>query len=189
MAGETTKTTNLTNRREGLLRRNRGVSGILRTGQDTHSFAAVTELETADAKIFEIPIPSNAIILDVASFHDDMETDGTPTLVVDIGLAAGAAYTSVTSGVATHHARDDIIDADLLVDGATGFQAAVTAFTSLTPDSDTWGAEDRLKEVWQLLGYDEDPHTTFNIVLVSATAATGLSAAADCTLKVEYLVD
>jgi hypothetical protein len=156
---------------------------------DTHQFAAATELEAADNLIMDLPIPSNAIILDVSSFHDDLDTDGSPTLVVDIGVAAREAYTSTTSSTETKHDKDDIIDADLLVDGATGFQAAVTAFTSLTPDASTHGAEDRLKPVWELLGYDEDPKTTFNIVVQSQAASAALAAAGDLALKVEYLVD
>lgn len=189
MAGEQQKTTALTNRNSGLLRSARLVGGRLRVGLDTHQFAAVTELELADELVMDIPIPSNAIVLDVATFHDDMDTNGSPTLAIDIGVAARADFESVTSSTATAHSEDDVIDADLFVDGATDMQAAVTAFTSLTPDPGTFGAEDRLKMVWELLGYDEDPHTVFNIVVTAATASAGLSSAADMAIKVEYLVD
>jgi hypothetical protein len=156
---------------------------------DTHSFAAATELEAADNKLFDIALPSNAIVLDIATFHDDMDTHACPTLVVDIGVAAREDYTSTTSSSDTKHSEDDIIDADLFVDGATDFQAAVTTFTSLTPDATTHGADDRLKPIWELLGYDEDPKTTYNLVLQSQAASAALSSAADCTLKVEFLVD
>ncbi len=189
MAGETQKSTALTNRDSGTLRESRLASGRVRVGLDTHQFAAATELEAADNLILDIPLPSNAIVLDVASFHDDMDTNGSPTLVVDIGVAAREGYTSVTSSTATKHSADDIIDSDLLVDGATDFQAAVTTFTSLTPDSGTHGAEDRLKPIWELLGYDEDPHTSFNVVVQSQAASATLGSAADMTIKVEYLLD
>lgn len=189
MAGETQKSSALTSRNSGTLREARLNSGKLRVGMDTHQFAAATELEAADNLILDIPLPSNAIVLDIATFHDDMDTHACPTLVVDIGVAAREKYTSVTSGSATKHSEDDIIDADLFVDGATTFQAAVTAFTSLTPDSGTFGAEDRLKPIWELLGYDADPHTSFNLVVQSQAAAAALGSAADMTIKVEYLVD
>jgi hypothetical protein len=189
MAGETQKSTALTNRDGGTLRDARLAGGNLRVGMDTHQFAAATELEAADNLILDIPIPSNAIVLDVSTFHDDMDTNACPTLVVDVGVAAREDYTSTTSSSDTAHNADDIIDPDLFVDGATDFQAAVTTFTSLTPDSGTFGAEDRLKPVWELLGYDNDPKTTFNVVVQSQAASATLGSAADMTIKVEYLVD
>lgn len=189
MAGETQKTTALTNRDNGILRDARLNKGRKRVALDTHQFAAASELEAADNLIMDIPLPSNAIVLDIATFHDDMDTGGSPTLVVDIGVAAREDYTSTTSSTDTKHNADDVIDADLFVDGSTDFQAAVTAFTSLTPDSGTHGAEDRLKPIWELLGYDEDPRTEFNLVVQSQAASSALGSAADMTIKVEYLVD
>ena len=189
MAGETQKTTALTNRDSGTLRDNRLAGGRMRVGMDSHQFAAATELEAGDNLIMNIPLPSNAIVLDISHHNDDMDTDGTPTLVVDIGVAAREDYTSTTSSTDTKHSADDIIDADLFVDGATGFQAATTNYTSLAPDSATFGPEDRLKPIWELLGYDEDPKTTFNIVVQSQAAAAALGSAADLVIKVEYLVD
>jgi hypothetical protein len=189
MAGETQKSSALTDRNNNELREARLNAGKPKIALDHHQFAAATELEAADNLILDIPLPSNAIVLDIASFHDDMDTNACPTLVVDIGVAAREDYKSKTSGTVTKHSEDDIIDADLFVDGATDFQAAVTAFTSLTPDSGTHGAEDRLKPIWELLGYDEDPKCVFNLVVQSQAASATLGAAADMTIKVEYLVD
>ena len=189
MAGETQKTTALTNRDSGTLREARLAGGRVRAAADTHQFAAATELEAADNLIMDIAIPSNAIVTDISTFHDDMDTAACPTLAIDIGVAAREAFTSVTSGTATKHSKDDIIDADLFVDGATTMQAAVTNWTSLTPDATTHGAEDRLKPVWELLGYDADPNTTLNIVVQSQAAAAALGAAADMAIKVEYVTD
>ena len=189
MAGETQKTTALTNRDTGTLRDNRLAAGRVRVGIDAHQFTAATELEAGDNLIMDIPIPSNAIVLDIAHHNDDMDTNGSPTLVVDIGVAARDDYTSTTGGTDTKHTKDDVIDADLFVDGATGFQAATTGYTSLATDAGTLGPDDRLKPVWELLGYDEDPKTTFNVVVQSQAAAASLGAAADCAIKVEYLVD
>jgi hypothetical protein len=189
MAGETQKSTALTNRDGGTLRESRLASGRMRVALDTHQFAAATELEAADVLIFDIPLPSNAIVLDISHINDDMDTDGSPALAVDIGVSAREGYTSITSSSATKHSADDLIDADLFCDGVTGFQAATTSFTSLALDTGTFGADDALKPIWEKLGYDEDPHTTFNLNFVSATAATALASAADCAIKVEYLVD
>lgn len=189
MAGETQKTTALTNRDSAIVRDARLSRGRVRVGLDHHQFAAATELEAGDNLIMDIPIPSNAIVTDIAILNDDLDTDACPTLAIDVGVAAREAYTSVTSGTETKHSKDDIIDADLFVDGATDGQAATTKFTSLALDTGTNGADDALKPVWQKLGYDEDPKTTFNIVVQSQTAAAALGAAGDLAVKVEYVVD
>lgn len=189
MAGETTKTTALTNRDDGVKRDARLVKGNLYVGLDQHQFAAATELEAADNKIFDIPVPSNAIVLEVAIYNDDLDTDACPTLVLDVGVAARDDYTSVTSGSETKHVKDDIIDADLFVDGSTEGQAANTNWTVLTPDATTFGPEDALKPVWELLGYDEDPKTTFNIVVQSQAAAAALGSAGDLAVRVKYVAD
>ena len=189
MAGETQKSTALTNRDSNIVRDNRLVAGKRKVGMDTHQFAAATELEAGDNLILDIPVPSNAIITDIAIYNDDLDTNVCPTLVLDIGVAAREDYTSTTSSADTKHSADDIIDADLLVDGSTAGQAATTNWTSLAPDATTLGPDDALKPVWELLGYDNDPKTTFNIVVQSQAASATLGAAGDLAVKVEYCVD
>ncbi len=189
MAGETTKTTALTNTQSGLKKEARLSGGKTVTAMDSHQFSAATSLEAGDHLITNIAIPSNAIVTDIAIHNDDMDTDACPTLVLDFGVAAGADYTDITSGSSTKHSEDDIINSDLFVDGSTTGQAATTNFTSQTPDSGTFGPEDRLKPVWELLGYDEDPKTTFRLSMTSQAAAAALGSAADIAIKVTYLVD
>lgn len=191
MAGETQKSTALTNRDAKIKRDARLVKGRKKVALDKHQFAAATELEAADNLIMDIPIPSNAIVTSIAHINDDLDTHAcSPTLVVDIGVAAREDYTSVTSSTETKHSKDDIIDADLFVDGNTAFQAATTDWTeAAAKDATTFGPEDRLKPVWELLGYDEDPRTTFNLVFQSQAASAALSAAGDLAIKVEYIED
>lgn len=191
MAGETQKTTAVTNaqassstQRDARLSKAKAV-----VAHDTHQFAAATELEAADRIIFHIEIPSNAIMGDIEVHNDDMDTHACPTLAVDFGVAAGEDYKSKTSGTVTKHAEDDDIDADLFVDGVTTLQAATTSFTKLVPDSGTLGPEDRLKPIWELLGYDEDPKTFYRLSMTSATAAAALGSAADLAVRVTYYVD
>lgn len=190
MAGESQKTTALSNRQSSIYRDARLAGAKLRTALDTHQFAAATELEAGDNLLMDIAIPSNAIVLDILVRNDDMDTGGT-SLVVDVGVAAAEDFTDVTSGSETKHSQDAIIDADLFVDGSTVFQSANAAWTSLGAafDATTFGPDDALKPVWSLLGYDEDPKTVFNLVVQSQAATAGLSAAADMAVKVEYLLD
>jgi len=191
MAGETQKTTSLTNRNNGIKSDARLVEGRVRVASDSHQFAAATELEAGDNLIMNIPLPSNARILEIQHINDDLDTHAcTPTLVVDIGVAARQDYTSVTSSTATKHDEDDIIDADLFVDGNTAFRAATTVMTSVAAlDATTFGPEDQIKPIWSLLGYDEDPKTYFNIVFQSQAASAALSAAGDLLIRVYYVVD
>jgi hypothetical protein len=190
MAGETTKTTALTNRDSQIVRDARLVGGKKKVTMDTYQFAAATSLEAADNLILDMPIPSNAIVTSIQHINDDLDTDACPTLVVDIGVAAREQFTSTTSSSDTVHAKDSIVDADLFIDGNTAFQAATTAWTeAAAPDATTFGPEDRLKPVWELLGYDNDPKTTLNIVFQSQAASAALSSAGDMALKVEYIVD
>lgn len=188
MAGEITKTTNATNADASPAVTRKAVKRV-RIGHDTHSFAAATELEAADTKVFDIDLPSNAVLVDVEIYNDDMDTGCAPTLTLDVGVVAKEKHTSITSGAETSHDADSLIDVDLFVDGSTEGQAANTVWTSLTPDSGTLGPEDAEKAIWELLGYDEDPKTTYRVALTSAAASSALSAAADCSLRVTYLVD
>lgn len=190
MAGETQKTTALTNIGNGLKQDARVIKGTVKQGRDHHQFAAATELEAGDNLITAIEIPSNAIVTDVEIYNDDLDTHAcAPTLVLDIGVAAGEDYTSTTSSTDTKHSEDDIIDADLFVDGSTTGRAATTNWTSLAPDSGTMGPEDMLKPVWELLGYDNDPKTVFRVVVQSQAASAALGSAGDLAIRVTYVVD
>ena len=190
MAGETQKTTALTNRDSETLRAARLVNGKTVTAMDTHQFPTTATLEAGDNLIMNIPIPSNAIIQEIAMYNDDLDTHAcAPTLVIDIGVAAAKDYTDITSGTSTKHLKDAIIDSDLFVDGDTTGRAATTKWTALGLDSATFGPDDALKQVWELLGYDSDPKTVFNIVVQSQAASAALSAAGDMAIRVIYSVD
>ncbi len=189
MAGETQKTTALTSVQDGNRRMARLIKANKTVSVDTHQFAAATELEAADVLITAIELPSNAIVTEIAMYNDDMDTGCCPLLILDFGVSAGADYTSTSSSTETDHSEDDLIDADLFVDGATTGQAATTLWTALALDSTTFGPDDALKPIWDLLGYDFDPNTTFRLCVVSETASGALGSAADMAVKVEYLQD
>lgn len=187
MAGETSKTTELTNIESGLKSDSRLVRGELVEARDYHAYTT-GQLEAADVLLTAIDIPSNAIISEILMYNDDLDSNGTPLLAFDIGLAAAQEFTSVTSGTATKHAENAILDADLLVDGDTTAQAATTKFTSLALDSATSGPDDLYKAAWELLGYDEDPKTVFRVAITTAAAAA-TAAAGDVILLVRYSKD
>lgn len=184
MAGETSKTTNLTAIQAGK-RVNRGLTKatVMRTS-DTHAFTT-GQLEAADVLITAMQIPSNARVSEIRQYNDDLDSSCSPALAFDIGVAAAQDHTSVTSGTETAHSADDVIDADLFVDGDTTGQSATTKFTSLALDSATAGPDDAAKMVWEMLGYDEDPRTVYNVVVTTATAAA-TAAAGDVAWEIFY---
>ena len=187
MAGETTTSTRLASVQSGNNKDARLQRGKEVTALDTEAIAA-TELEAADVTIFDIPVPSNAIITEVAVYNDDLDSNGSPTLTLDVGLAAREDFSSETSGTVTKHSRNDVLDADAYVDGATTLQAATTQYTVLDFDSATFGPDDANKPAWEVLGYDQDPHTTFNVSATFAAAAA-TAAAGDLAIRVKYVID
>jgi hypothetical protein len=51
----------------------------------------VAQVEAADTVLASIPIPADAIVLDVMVYATDMDTNGAPTLALDVGDSAGPA--------------------------------------------------------------------------------------------------
>jgi hypothetical protein len=181
MAGETTGSTKAT--RDARLSKGKTITTI-----ETQAILAA-ELEAADVTLYRnIRIPSNAIITDISLYNDDLDSNGSPTLTIDCGLAAGEDFTSTTSSTDTNHSEDDVLDADAYVDGSTAGQAATTSWTSQAFDSATFGPDDCEKACWEVLGYDNDPKTTFVLSLTFAAAAA-TAAAGDLAVKVTYSVD
>lgn len=182
-----TKTTAATNQDSGVRGQGRDLHCRRVVGKDTYQFSAATELQAGDNLVTGIIVPSNAVIEEVAIFNDDMDTHAcAPTLVLDVGLAAFQDHSTVTSGTVTKRLKDDVIDSDILVDGATTGRAATTNWTILTPIN---GPEKALKRVWELLGYDSDPRTSYRILVQSQAAAAALSSAADLSIRVVYSVE
>lgn len=187
MAGETVKTTALTDAQAGKAREARLNGTSLKVATDSKALLA-TETQLADVLLTNIRIPSNAIVREIRVYNDDLDSNASPALTMDVGVAAAVAFTSVTSGTKTRHAVDSVLDADLFVDNATTLQSATTSFTTLALDATTSGPDDIDKPVWERLGYDEDPSTDF-IVAVTFAVAAATGAAGDLAIEVHYLVD
>jgi len=183
----TTKTTRLTNRLSGVLPDARKAKGRPVMVQDSEELAT-GELDASDVVLYDILVPSNGIHESVRIYNDDLDSNACPTLAIDIGLFAAEEFTSVTSGTATKHVADDVLDADILVDGSAEAQSANTDWVRLVPDSATFGPEDAGKAYWEILGYDSDPKTNFRVGVTMATGAA-TAAAGDLALMVVYTVD
>lgn len=156
-------------------------SGKLVEAKDYHAYA-VTEVDAGDVLLTNIYMPSNAILSEVLVITDSLGA----TCTMDIGLYAKEKFVKTVSATDTVVLKDAVLDVDLFVDGAD-FSSALTKFTPLALDTTTCGADDIYKPLWELLGYDKDPRTTFGVVASTITSAT--PAAGDTVFLVRYSID
>lgn len=184
MAGETIKTTALSDAQSGKAREARLNATKERVGTDSYALTT-SDTQANDVLLTNIRMPSNAIVREVKLYSDELDDDGSPTLTIDVGLAAAKAFTSVTSGSSTKHAEDSILEANTLVDGSTDVQGGTNKFTSQDLEINV---EDVDKALWEHLGYDEDPNTEFLVSVKFPTASTGATEGT-LALQVHYLVD
>lgn len=154
--------------------------GRLKTIVDQDAIATTSIDETGDVMLF-CPIPSNAVILDLAVLCDDLDSNGTPALAADVGLyysgIGGEQYkTGKTSGT--------VIDADCFASAVTTLQAAVVNWTSLRFEAANITTADQ--EAWEVAGLTADPGGLF-YVGITVTTAAATAAAGDIVVKVEYI--
>jgi hypothetical protein len=186
MAGEITKTAALTSLEAGKKADGKQAKMAVIRSVDVHAFTT-GELEATDKVEYAIQIPSNAVIHKIEAHNDDLDSDGTPAILLDVGLSASKNFTRTVSGVKSLIKDGDVVDEDLFVDGSAVAQAATTKWTVLDMDTATAGADKAVKEVWELLGYDENPRTVFNLLVTVATAPDAAQAG-DVAIAVEYSV-
>lgn len=128
------------------------------------------------------PIPSNAVITGLRVFNDDLDSNGSPALAVNIGLH----YSGIGSGqVALGKVSGDVVDADCIATAATMLQAAVTTGTELRFEADD--IVNIGKEAWDLGGLTADPGGLFYIGM-TVTAAAATAAAGDVVVVIDMLV-
>jgi hypothetical protein len=158
--------------------------GKVRVWSDTVA-AATTDIDDNDI-IHMALIPSNAKIKSIKLYNDDLDSNGTPTLVTDVGVYAGPKGFTDTDGSATIYAVGGVIDRDCYGTVMTTLQAANTAGVEVRYE--TLGVETVGNYLWEDAGLTSDPiadlYISLTIETVAATAAAG-----DITMVVEYVVD
>ena len=158
--------------------------GKVRVWADTIA-AATTDIDDNDI-IMMAEIPSNAKIKSIMLYNDDLDSNGSPALVTDVGVYNGNVKFNDTDGSATAYAAEGVIDRDCYGTVSTVLQAAVTAGTEFRYE--TLGIETVGNFMWEDGGLPEDPGKMLRIALtietVAATAASG-----DITMVVEYIVN
>ena len=144
--------------------------GRVRTVNDAFELAT-TDIQTNDI-VRLVRLPVNAHILSIQIANDDLDSNGTPTLVADVGLYDPS--------------DDTAVDDDCFATAITQLQSATGWGTELVSEADD--IADFGKTLWEVAGQTSDPGGEYDLCLTFDTgAATG--AAGTLAFKVEYVVD
>jgi hypothetical protein len=136
--------------------------------------AAVTTTEIATTSIDEVndvvlvlPLPADARLISLVLFNDDLDTNGSPGLVVHVGGFYGHDVIGQTSGT--------VIDADGIASSITTLQAANTTGVELIGEANP--IEDIGKPLFDIMGLTTNPGGTIyiglTVTVIAATAAAG----------------
>jgi len=143
---------------------------------------ATTNIDDIGDVILFGPIPSNAVITSLKVFNDDLDSNGSPTLAVNIGLH----YSGIGAGqVALGKVSGDVVDADCIASAATMLQAAVTTGTELRFEADD--IVNIGKEAWDLGGLSSDPGGLLYVGM-TLTAAAATAVAGDVVVVIDMMV-
>lgn len=177
MAASTFKGTMITNlEAQPVLVADRGATGNGPKVAFVTNEIATTSIDEVNDIALLLPLPSNAKMLSLVIFNDDLDSHATPTLAVDVGGYYGNDVTGQTSGTA--------IDVNNIASAITTLQAAnTTGVEILFEAQDINGIG---KPLWQILGLTTNPGGTIYIG-IKATTAAATAAAGTVTLRAMYV--
>ena len=158
--------------------------GKVRVWSDTIA-AGTGDIDDNDI-IMMAEIPSNAKIKSIKLYNDDLDSNGSPALVTDVGIYNGNVKFNDTDGSATAYAAEGVIDRDCYGTLMTTLQAANTAGVEVRYE--TLGIETVGNFMWEDAGLTSDPGRMLRIALTIETVAA-TAAAGDITMVVEYIVN
>ena len=159
-------------------------TGKIRVWSDTIA-AGTGDIDDNDI-LMMAEIPSNAKIKSIKLYNDDLDSNGSPALVTDVGIYNGNVKFNDTDGSATAYAAEGVIDRNCYGTVMTVLQAAVTAGTEVRYE--TLGIETVGNFMWEDAGLTSDPGRMLRIALTIETVAA-TAAAGDITMVVEYIVN
>jgi hypothetical protein len=148
--------------------------GTVKVFMDTIA-AATTDIDDDDI-ILLAEVPSNAKILSIKIFNDDLDSGGLPALATDVGVYNGPIKTS-------SYAANAVIDRDCYATASAVLQAAVLTGTEVAFEVRNVNAIANF--VWEDAGLSADPGVPLRIALTMETVAA-TAAAGDITMQVTY---
>lgn len=175
----TTVTFTTTENASPIVMKNIAAGGPVRSAAATVEMAT-TSLDETDDRVMILSLPSNARLVDLVLYNDDLDSNGTPALTLDIGLFYGGGQR--VSGVLK--AAGDVIDDDALATVITTGQSANTAGVGVI-----FEAQDIAnigKPLWQMGGLSTDPGGNI-LIGTSVGTAAATAAAGTVTLVAKYV--
>jgi hypothetical protein len=138
---------------------------------------ATTEIDDVGDIILLTELPWHAFVHSIQIFNDDLDSHGTPTNAVDVGL-----YKMTKDGTVT------VLDADAYASAVTTLQAAnktgvEVAFESGVKDIDV---TDLNKRVFEDAGLTAEPGDGFCVLGLTVTAVSATPVAGDVLVIVKY---
>lgn len=162
------------------LRLERGIiNAKVRTFADTVSVTG-TDFDADGDIVVLAEVPSNAKIMSIKLFNDDLDSGSTSA--PNVGLYNGA--TKFTSSTPTTYAADALIDEDAYASAITTLQAANTTGVELAFEARDINAVDNY--VWEDAGLPEDPGVPLRIALTQTATVAGATTG-DISVIVEYV--
>lgn len=148
----------------------------------------VDAVEVATTSIDEIGdvillglVPSNARVRRLILRNEDLDSHGTPTLAVDVGLYyTGIGHSDSTKTMGT------VVDADAFASAITTLQSANLAGTDVRVEA-TDTIDECLMEAWEAAGLSADCGGQLAVGL-TVTAAAATAVAGKVVLEIEYVV-
>ncbi len=168
--------TTIINNDDGTKAEGGSVGGSVRCFMDTIA-AGTSDIGAADV-IHMADLPSNAKILSIKIFNDDLDSGS--TITADVGLYNGA--TKFTVGGTTYDAGA-VIDDDCYASAITDLRGAVTTGTEVAFEARDINAVNNF--LWEDAGLSEDPRRPFRLCLTTDAAG---DTAGDITVIVQYMV-
>lgn len=141
---------------------------------------------TGDLEVGDIAhvlaLPSNARLLSLVLKVDDLDSNASPALLIDVGLYNGDKKFEVGG---TSYTINQALDIDVYADGSSKGQAADTVGSDISTVTRNITSVGNM--LWEDAGLASDPHATF-YVSVTISAAPATAAAGDLTLVAQYIV-
>lgn len=158
--------------------------GVLHVAVDSIE-AATTSIDEQDDVILMLPLPSQARVLSLRIYNDDLDTGGTSG-AVNVGIYNGPEkFVDPTDGSFAAYA---VIDADAFASAITTLTAANTAGVEIRFEAGAGTAGDHAdagKALWEVAGLDKDPDKIM-VVGITVTTAMTTPAAGTITLVAQY---
>lgn len=153
--------------------RHASIANVIKVSQ----LVATTSIDEIGDIVLFTELPWNAFVHRITIFNDDLDSNGTPLLAVDVGL-----YKMTKGGTVT------VLDADAYASAITTLQASNLtgvniAYESTVKDID---ATDLDKRVIEDAGLTAEPADGFAILGMTVTAVAATAVAGDVMIIVEY---